>query len=507
MDIGDTDQNKVSDEDIERIKEQRLKDIADYFDAEEHNKEAEEYRKEKIKQIDEQFGFNPNPQRDPSDPKSTINQAADDVCSKFRFVTFEENDKILCYDESGVYDYGGEIIIRKYVEARFKDKATIHLCREVLDHVRRRTYRKRMEFDTDANIINLKNGLYYVLEDRLDPHTPDYLSLKQKPIEHNRHAPIPKECMRFLRTVTYRSDTWTLIELMAYTFHRKNPYDIICTLLGGGDNGKSVFSSLMTGLHGNRNVSHVPLKDIAESQFALADLVDKDVNIDEERSMATINDTAKIKKITGKEPTRVEPKYEKAFDAYLYTKLFVCANKLPQTRDDSDAWFKRNIIIPFYKKFVIGCCADVKLTDKITTPIELSGMFNVLMHALRRILKDGKIFLNDLTVEQRREKYERCSDPIGLFIEEAIARPDEVPNDARAFNVVTKDALYAAYEQYCLKYKLPKQSFNPFCKTLKEVYQWDDGRETTGKRRRYWKSLTLTEDYIDVIMGAQDTLI
>jgi putative DNA primase/helicase len=52
----------------------------------------------------------------------------------------------------------------------------------------RRTYHKRSEIDADINIINLKNGLYNIETDELRPHSPDYLSINQKPITFNPKA-------------------------------------------------------------------------------------------------------------------------------------------------------------------------------------------------------------------------------------------------------------------------------------------------------------------------------
>jgi hypothetical protein len=58
----------------------------------------------------------------------------------------------------------------------------------------------------------------------------------------------------------------------------------------------------------------------------------------------------------------------------------------------------------------------------LTTEEELSGIFNILMTALRRILKNNRgVFVNEKTIRERREKYELALNPIGSFIEQAIA--------------------------------------------------------------------------------------
>ena len=55
-------------------------------------------------------------------------------------------------------------------------------------------------------------------------------------------------------------------------------------LIGVGANGKSVYTGLITNLHGFKNVSNVSLNSLVNNRFALADLENKDVNIDTELS-------------------------------------------------------------------------------------------------------------------------------------------------------------------------------------------------------------------------------
>lgn len=434
-------------------------------------------------------------------PKDIIELALDHLRDNFHFATFEETDEILFYD-NGVYLKGGEVIIKREIENKFQEKATIHVCREVTDHVRRRTYHKRSEFDSDLNIINLKNGLYSISEDKLQPHRPDYLSLRQKPIPYDKKAPVPRKCIQYLKQVTYPTDLWTLVELIAYTFWRDNPYEVITTILGGGHNGKSVLFGLLTALHGQDNVSNVSMKTIAESPYGLHDLVDKDCNLNEEMTSAYLHDTATLKKVTGRGRVRVEQKWKAAYDTTLHAKLWVCANRLPKADDDSLAWYKRNIIIAFPNTFIDGCCADRGQLAKLTTQEELSGIFNLLMFALRRILKEGKIFLNSLSVEERQEKYERASNPIPAFLEEAISE------ESFESNCVTKALFYAAYEYYCNKYKLAKESLISFGRVLKQRHDFKDDKQYDEQKKqvRVWTGIALTEEYLNAIIGRQETL-
>jgi len=66
-----------------------------------------------------------------------------------------------------------------------------------------------------------------------------------------------------------------------------------------------------------------------KNMFALSDLENKDINIDTELSSATIEDSAILKKLTGRQPIRIERKHQRAYDTILHAKLFFNANKIP----------------------------------------------------------------------------------------------------------------------------------------------------------------------------------
>jgi putative DNA primase/helicase len=111
---------------------------------------------------------------------------------------------------------------------------------------------------------------------------------------------------------------------------------------------------------GLRNVSNVPLSAMLKDIYALSDLENKNVNIDTELSSATIHDTAILKKITGRQPIRIQRKNQRAYDALLHAKPFFSGNELPHSEDDTDAYHRRNVIINFPNLFE-GERADPKL--------------------------------------------------------------------------------------------------------------------------------------------------
>ena len=54
--------------------------------------------------------------------------------------------------------------------------------------------------------------------------------------------------------------------------------------------------------------------------------------------------------------------------------------------------------------------------DAMFGPDELSGIFNLLMYALRGILRNKRISINEKTMLERRLKYEMAANPIATFL-------------------------------------------------------------------------------------------
>jgi P4 family phage/plasmid primase-like protien len=295
-----------------------------------------------------------------------------------------------------------------------------------------------------------------------------------------------------LKEVLYYKDIRTAVDLMAYTFFRDNPYEIICYLIGNGSKGKNVFTGILTSLHGIKNVSNVPLKAILDDKFALADLENKDVNIDTELSTGIILDISTLKRLTGKHPVRIQRKNKDAYDVLLHAKLFFSANKMPSIIDDSDARFRREIYLTFPYQFEEGRNSDPRLLEKLTTEDELSGIFNILMVALRRILKNDRIYLNQKSIQERRERFELLKDPIAAFIKVAVAE------DSTTSDYVTKDDFYNKYVKYCNFHNLTFQSKVGLGKILsKPPYNFVEGKESKigkdGKRNTILKGIKLSK--------------
>jgi putative DNA primase/helicase len=240
-----------------------------------------------------------------------------------------------------------------------------------------------------------------------------------------------------------------------------------------------------------------------ERPFGLYELVYKDVNIDPELSTTMLHDTAIIKKVTGRERTFVEGKGKPGFHTRLHAKFFFVCNVVPEIADATNADFRRNIYIDFPKTFIDN--PDSNLIYKLTTEEELSGIFNILMNALREVLRAGKISMDEKTIEKRVEKYERLIDPVRAFTKEAFVEDNDEISISLA-DTVTKAALYESYKRFCEKYKLAPMPENKFGGVMKNKIGFPDGRDSTGNRLSVCKGIRLKENYKKLVLGVQNTL-
>jgi len=429
-------------------------------------------------------------QKGETDAETKVRGLTETLERQYHFAAMEDTDELFYYKESkGLYE-PAESLVKTQVEKQYPGILT-NTVTNVIEKLARRHLVKRKAFDADLLIWNMANGLYDVRTNTLRDHTWEYLSRKQIPIRFNPTIK-PKKFGKFLSEVVYPQQVRTVIEAMAYTFLRDNPFEIYNILVGFGSNGKSVLMHVLTKLHGEDSVSNTSLNMLLKDKFAKKDLEDKNVNIDMEMSGGTIDDLSILKELTGQQPIRIEPKYMQAYTTRLWAKHWGSANEMPRIKDDSDAHFRRENIISFPNQFVDGVNANPNLKYELTTEEELSGIFNVLMMPLRRIATKHKPpYMDTKTIQERKLKHQLVTDPVKAFLEIAVE-----PKDYESDPDVTKEELYEGYRKFCAFYKIPWQKYEPFCKAVK-ASGVKDGRETYGERRRIWLGIRLKKSLFE----------
>jgi len=405
-------------------------------------------------------------------------------CDRY-FMTTYDNQEIYIYN-SGYYKPKGEPIIKEHVEQFLGDETKEYYKNEVVGYIRDKNYQERAIFDMNPYLVNLRNGIYDIKKNQFIEHNPDYFFLSQLPIEYKKNVKI-KKIKEFFKQVLQPDEIKRLQEIFGYCLLRNYHIQKAFMFLGEGANGKSTVLNLLKTMIGDENVSSVSLQELCEDRFAAANLYEKMANIYPDLPDKTLTKTGMFKILTGGDTISAQKKFKDHFNFVNHAKLIFSANKLPESRDDTNAYFRRWEFINFPYTFYGKKC-DTKILSKLTTQIELTGLLNWSLAGLRRLLKNG-CFSNSIAVDEMREKYQRLSSPIAAFVMDFL----EISPQKYVF----KDDLYAVFVQYCVKNGLPivaKQTFSAKLHEHVRVTEYrPDKHPEREKRDRAWLGIDFSD--------------
>lgn len=398
----------------------------------------------------------------------------------FHILTTTDTEDMYWYDE-GVYRPDGEVFIKTFLETVFGEEEASKIAGKVIKLVKIQTYMERKHLDP-KHLIAVENGVIDLRTLEFKPHDPKNLIIQKLPVKYDPDADCPR-IKKFFREVMHHEDIPVAEEIIGYCLLKDTPFHKAICLIGDGANGKSTFLMLLRRFLGPENTTSISLQALAENRFAAAELYGKLANIYADLPDEALRRTGTFKMVVSGDPITAEKKFQNPFTFRPYAKLIFSANKLPETRDDTDAFFRRWILIDFPNKFE-GDKADPKILEKLTTPEELSGLLNLALKALKRLLDQGG-FSYGKTTSQLREIYIRMSDSVGAFIMDEI--------EVSANDYIRKKELYSRYCEYCRENKLPAVSEQTFHKNIHKYVTVTEIRPAGDGRARAWKGIKFKE--------------
>lgn len=395
---------------------------------------------------------------------------AEELMREYRFITLKDTDQIYVFND-GFYQPFGEIVIKAECRKRLGKEYRKNRAAEVVDFIKASTYTSRRE--EPAYLVPLANGVLNLKTLELQPYNPDLMFFNKLPVKYDPSADCP-HIKKFLREiVATEEDVQILLEVIGFCLYREYFIAKALMLVGDGSNGKSTFLNLVKAFLGKENVSSRSLQELEENRFAKADLHHKLANIYADLPDKALFRTGTFKMLTGRDLITAERKFQHSFTFENYAKLLFSANKVPEAFDDSDAFFRRWLIVVFPNQF-INDKADPNILQKLTTPEELSGLLNLVLPALKRLLEKGQFSLSK-TTEEIREDYIRKSSPIAAFVKDCLEL------DSEAF-IIKKD-LYNGFAEYCRIRNLPVVTQDTFFKNLPKHVNVSDYRPKLGSER------------------------
>ena len=305
-------------------------------------------------------------------------------------------------------------------------------------------YQAAPEPDTGEVKLNLKNGTLVIgpAEQRLQPFDPADFLTYQLSYEYNPAATAPR-FEAFLNRVQPDVDSQhVLAEFLAYVFVPTGTLKLEKALLlvGSGANGKSVFYELVLKMLGAENVCSYSLHSLTDSRaYHRANLADKKLNY-----VSEINgkfDANAFKQLVSGEPIEARLPYGQPFIMKEYAKFMGNCNELPTDVEQTDAYFRRFLLIHFAVT-IPEAERDPQLAATIAAT-ELSGMLNWVLAGLHRLLAQ-RGFSSCAASRRLVEDFEKQSDSVRLFLDEEGFRPDPE-------RWITHQDLYGQYKSHCFE--------------------------------------------------------
>lgn len=291
--------------------------------------------------------------------------------------------------------------------------------------------------------INMDNGTYHVNSTEgskesslMTPEMNDYF-MYRLPFKYDPRATAPLFEKYLDRVLPDKDAQNILFEYCGYIFTSHLKLERILILYGSGSNGKSVFFEILNALLGEGNISHYSMDKLCDDTgYYRANLPGKLVNYASE--FGGKMDLQIFKRMVSNEPIDARNPYGRPFTIREYGKFIFNTNKLPEV-EHTDAFFRRPLIIPFKEK-ISTSEKDSSLSKKIIE-FELSGVFNLILKGLDRLLEQNNFTTSNL-VEEEMNIYRKESNSVNLFLEEEGYKPSINKR-------ISVTELYTRYRQYC----------------------------------------------------------
>lgn len=289
------------------------------------------------------------------------------------------------------------------------------------------------ELNPDKDLINFKNGVWNIRDQKLYPHDSKYLQTIQIPHEIGEFVPFKETRLYnfFKQTKLRKEDIMMILKYMAYCLTLKHGLKTFMVLLGKSNTGKSVLIRFFESLVGSQNTSALSMHEL-NMRFYPAQLYGRLLNACADNNSLPLSSIDSLKKITGGDLIMHEKKGKEPFFFVPFCKLIFSFNQMPlQLEEKSNAFYKRMRILSME--------TELFLDDEYVDDLCNNGTDEIIPYLLTLLpVKDiPRTTASDRLVEDLRQD----SDSIHAFIaKRCILSEDEK---------VLKSDLYEAYVRFC----------------------------------------------------------
>jgi len=295
--------------------------------------------------------------------------------------------------------------------------------------------------DDKGYIANVKNGLLNIYTRELQPHSPDFVSLIQYPVDYDPTAkcPVWVKCMDDWMLGDEKEEKIRLLQQFSgYCLSSSMLYDRALFIVGDGGNGKSTFIDTIAMVIGKESTSHIDLESLYGA-FGMHGLIGKRLNIIEEVH-GNYYQSNKLKKLISGEQVTIDIKYKPQFTFRPQAKFVFAVNLLPRVDDTSTATERRICCLQFLNNYRDNpnyeLRSDVGLLAK-----ELSGILNWMVKGAID-LKDNKEFVKTFEQTKMLDEYREENSSVEGFLSQCIKLSE--------FEYINTPGLYAEYKKWSM---------------------------------------------------------
>jgi putative DNA primase/helicase len=350
---------------------------------------------------------------------------------------------------------------------KFTAKISSNKSRDAMQVSARSIYPVQItEFDKNPYLFNCLNGTFNLKDFTCKPHDPLDMLSKIANVNYDPKA----KCGRFVTFVNEIMENdaekikylQTAIGYSMTGLHNKKCFFILHGKLT--NNGKSTFMDAVMNIMGDyakaaqadvitskqyAKDSSAPSEDIARLSGARL------VSMAEPDKSARLN-VGLIKQMTGNDPLTARFLRQNSFQFMPQFKIFLHANDLPQTTDDTIFASGRVKIIEFNREFTPQE-QDSTLETKFKEPESAAGIFNWMLKGVRSYLCEG--LTEPVSVQAAIAAYRADSDIVGNFIGDCL---EPMPG-----KFVLASAVYQKYQIWCARYGYQAMSFKNLNRELR----------------------------------------
>lgn len=374
----------------------------------------------------------------------------------------KKNNWGLCKNNNAIYLYNGEFWqefepdkLKKFlgessIKMGIQDLTAkhYHFREELFKQFLSAAYLPTPQQDNEKVLINLKNGTYKIeantdklVLQNFDPN--DFLTY-QLPFRYDEEANAPIFEKYLNKVLPDISSQMVLAEYLGFVFIKQGntalKLEKALILYGSGANGKSVFFEVVNALLGKENTCNYSLQNLTDDKgYQRAKIGNVLVNYTSEINGKL--ETSVFKQLVSGEPVEARLPYGQPFIMTQYAKLIFNCNELPTDVEQTHAFFRRFLIVPFTET-IPPEEQDRNLHTKIIES-ELSGVFNWVLAGLKRLLVQRSFTYCEAS-EIALNKYKTDSDSVLTFLNESNYKLD-------VERTTLLKVLFYDYKNFCIE--------------------------------------------------------